>query len=404
MLDANTIDKINLAIEQFSTPFYLLDLDSIRAKIELFRNAWKNKFPNCIIAYSFKSNSLNEVIKIVKEYKLAAEVVSSTEMEWATLHGFKGSEIFFDGPVKKNNEIKNALDNGVNIQVDSFTELQNIIYLSNGRVPCVSLRLSSVIKNGEKQSRFGFTPSEFKEAIAYMNIHNIILSGIHIHIGSNINNPKEYALSILNTLTPILDIVLCHSKTNKDFWIDIGGGFSSNSYSNEVVKTDDTEYADLIYSTLHAIGLLDCKLIVEPGRRFVEDSGYLIASVVTQKKRNEKVSLVLDVGISDVRSIYSWHHPVSILPANSNTQLLDIWGCNCFESDILAEDVLGNPESNYVVLGNVGGYDIPSANSWIRPLPKILGFDKKGIRQLRREANSNELKNLEYFFDNVNEY
>ena len=101
-----------------------------------------------------------------------------------------------------------------------------------------------------------------------------------------------------------------------------------------------------------------------------------------------------------MRSLKSWHHTVRILgaPNEELTQLYTVFGANCFESDVLGSNVLGPSlvqQGDLVVISNVGGYDIPSANTWTRPLPAVVTLEEGQPRYARRRQSFIEMRSQE---------
>lgn len=108
----------------------------------------------------------------------------------------------------------------------------------------------------------------------------------------------------------------------------------------------------------------------------------------------------MDGGIHLVRSLRGWHHPVIFSPSSKNSDEVPVhtytvYGANCFESDILAEEI--KPVylvqlDDLFIIGATGGYDIPSANVWTRPAPAIYGIYHRKIVLLRHEQTIQEVR------------
>ncbi len=89
--------------------------------------------------------------------------------------------------------------------------------------------------------------------------------------------------------------------------------------------------------------------------------------------------VILDLGIRICSSIHSWYHPIfcinSYLESEENRKNYDLYGYNCFESDIIGKNYAVKRDfkiNDRIMIGSVGGYDIPSCKSWIRPFPPIF--------------------------------
>jgi diaminopimelate decarboxylase len=389
-----------LAAGLISTPFYLIDLDQIKSSFVQFECAWKSKFNRFKIAYSYKSNALKAITQQFCLMGSCAEVVSQAELEWALEDGFKASQIFFDGPLKKLEELEFALQQGVNIQLDSLEELNQLLFLFNKtqKSTQISIRLAANYRSSKK-SRFGFNLEDAFQAIRRLEQVGHCLSGLHIHLGSNLTEPHLF----YHTLSEYADVFkLLLSNKEKRIWLDIGGGFPAKSVNKQMVPIPLEDFAQQVlqFFTENVIDFEQVELITEPGRCLVEDHGYLITSVCNKKKREDHQLLIVDGGIHLIRSLSSWHHPIKVFKQNSSLKLnhpqpYQIFGSNCFESDIFVNQFEIDEDlgiGDLVAVGSAGGYDICSANAWTRPLPAILGILDGKLCMLRASQTNQDVR------------
>src|SRR5947209_10048794 len=170
-MNPNVIDNcIKLVVRQLAetevTPFYLFDLDGIRQRFIDIKKSWSKYFSKLHIAYSYKTNSLKAITRLLMAQGASAEVVTGSELQWACEDGFNTDNIFFDGPVKLEPELQLALKLGVRIQVDSLDELALItdICRTSEYRPKVSVRMAcDYFSKG--LSRFGLTSQEYRTAV-----------------------------------------------------------------------------------------------------------------------------------------------------------------------------------------------------------------------------------------------
>ena len=81
-----------------NTPYYLLHKELLDEGIEKLNQARKQYWPNSIVGYSFKTNSLPWVVSYMKKQGYYAEVVSEDEYHLAEYLGY--DQIIYNGPVK----------------------------------------------------------------------------------------------------------------------------------------------------------------------------------------------------------------------------------------------------------------------------------------------------------------
>jgi len=140
--------------------------------------------------------------------------------------------------------------------------------------------------------------------------------------------------------------------------------------------------------------------VIEPGRSLVEDFGFLVTRVVVRKTRDGEHLLIVDPGTNLVRSLPSWYHPVDFAEAERLEwgTPYHIYGALCFESDMFTSEITG-PEvvdiGTLVIVGEAGGYDIPSANVWIRPSPVIFGLQDGHVAMIRMPQSVEEMQQRE---------
>ena len=404
-MSGSTFEQITRGLRQKEEgPLYLLDFTGMENSVKSIKEAFSSEFPKTKIAYSFKTNGLKAVTQLMRSLGLAAEVVSGAELEWAIQDKFEPENIFFDGPIKTKSELIHAARIGVNIQVDSLEEIASLNDMLDNENSKLSLSARlSVPYNTKYNSRFGFTKKELKEARQLLQSKGCDFKGIHIHIGSNINSLPRYKDAFLSCI----DILREMWPTIK--WLDIGGGFPANSCIREEGEKllTYTDFAQCISKILkkNKLGMEGKDLIIEPGRCLVEDHGYLLAKVKVVKKRDERKIAITNAGLHLMKSMHSWYHPIRFLEkanASNRFSCYEVYGSNCFESDLLDEGLQGPEdlsEGDWLVIGSAGGYDMHNSNIWTRPSPPVFGyFGENSIIKLCEEQQNKDMRSIQLGF------
>ena len=91
------------------TPFLLVDLELVRAKIRRFRAA----MPEVRIHYAMKANPHPEILRVMIEEGVAFEVASAGELEVLLALGVPGHEIHYNNPIKPPDHLERAAREGV---------------------------------------------------------------------------------------------------------------------------------------------------------------------------------------------------------------------------------------------------------------------------------------------------
>jgi len=115
------------------------------------------------------------------------------------------------------------------------------------------------------------------------------LDALSVHIGSQIltDAPYKKTLNVMSKLIKELNLKLK--------FVDLGGGFGIN-YNGEGRPINLNKYSTLVYDFSKK---LKCKIIFEPGRSIVGDTGILLSKIQYIKKGAKKSFIILDTGMND---------------------------------------------------------------------------------------------------------
>ena len=213
------------------TPFYLYDLDNIRARAQHFRQCLASINPR--ICYAIKANSNLSVIKTLADLGYGADIVSGGELQRALAAGVSVHNIIFAGVGKTEPEIHAALR--ANIRQFNVESLQEINMLAqcavqHGVSVPVALRINpdvdagthAKITTGTVENKFGIHPSQ---ALALIRRRkdwpHINIKALAVHIGSQINSVTPYVTAIQR----VAELVKAVRNEGLDIReVDLGGG------------------------------------------------------------------------------------------------------------------------------------------------------------------------------------
>ena len=171
--------------EKYGSPFYIMDSDKYRFNLNSFLNAFRKRYEKVIAGYSLKTNYVPALCKIALDEGCFAEVVSEMEYELARKIGF--TNVIFNGPIKRPHILKEALEHGAIINLDSEYEVDFVCRykqqnpLQNVRVGMrININLTdengnSTIQCGLRFGRFGFPDN-----IVEKNLNRLCKAGIKI--------------------------------------------------------------------------------------------------------------------------------------------------------------------------------------------------------------------------------
>ena len=368
--------KAEYLAKKFDTPIYCYSYKKLKENINNFKNNFKLISP--LICFSVKSNSNLNLIKEIKKLNCGADVVSIGELMKAIKAGIKPKKIVFSGIGKTSNEISYAIRKKILlINAESKSEILEIekIAKSQKKNIDIGIRLNPntdantlrQISTGKKENKFGVSEKIFLELVEYCkNSKNLNLKCLSVHIGSQIVNHQPY-----QKMLKVIDKIIKKSKHKFEF-IDLGGGMGI-SYNNTIKKLNYKKYSSAIYkfNKFHK-----SKIIFEPGRSIIGNTGVLISKIIYIKKSEKKDFIILDSGMNDLMrpALYDAKH--QIIPVKKNNKIskkiYEFVGPICESTDkfLTSKKFQKLKEKELLIICDVGAYGMSlSSNYNIRPKP-----------------------------------
>lgn len=163
------------------------------------------------------------------------------------------------------------------------------------------------------------------------------------------------------------------------------------------------DYAEAISSALINSDFKPDKLpllILETGRALIDDAGFLLGSVISNKRLADgKRTTIIDVGVNLLFTSFWYDHKVS--PAQEVTQYNEdtvVYGPLCMNIDVIRDNAslpLLN-KGDHIVIHSVGAYNMTQWMQFINMRPNIVLIDKESKTHLIREKESlSTIMNLE---------
>ena len=393
-------------LKEHGSPLYLISEDTIRKTTRDLYQAFSVRYPRVQLSWSYKTNYLDAVCRIFHQEGSWAEVVSWFEYEKALNNGVDPKKIIFNGPGKSEQELEKAITGGSLIHIDHFDELYLIIKLSR-RLPekaKVAIRVNMDTGIYPHWERFGFNyeNGEAWNAInRIMNSEGLELVGLHTHIGTYIMSASAYAVAA----GKLADLAV---RTDRKFnhkvkYIDMGGGFAtSNTLKGAYLPGSDTcptfdDYAEAITGALLSSELRPEELpllILETGRALIDDAGYLLGTVIANKRMaSGRRGMIIDIGINHLFTSFWYEHTILPgIPVTSNSEDTQICGPLCMNIDIIRQAIrfpLRQP-GDPVVIERIGAYNMTQWLQFINYRPRILLAGINGKTDIVRERETLE--------------
>ena len=390
--------KIQNIAYKFGTPVYCYSFSQLKQNIINFKRSFQSFSP--IICFSIKSNSNVNLLREIGKLGLGADVVSMGELMLAVKAGIKPKKIVFSGVGKTSNEISYAIDRKILlINAESISEIKEIerIAKSKKRKVKIGIRLNpntdantlNQISTGKKDDKFGVNKKSFIKVIEYCkDSKNLELECLSVHIGSQILDyrPYEKMLKVINNII---------KKVNFKFrYIDLGGGMGI-PYNKNSKKLNYTKYNHIIKKFLKKN---KSKIIFEPGRSIIGNTGTLISKIIYIKNSEKKCFIILDAGMNDLMrpALYGANHRIlpSIKKSKISKKTYEFVGPICESTDKFSTLTKFQElkEKDIIAICDTGAYGMSlSSNYNIRPKPIELLIKKSKIKVIRKRQKYKDL-------------
>jgi diaminopimelate decarboxylase len=396
-------------IENFGSPVFAISETTIRRTYKDAYRAFSSRYPKVQFAWSYKTNYLNAVCKIFHSEGSWAEVVSGFEYDKAIANGVPGEKIIFNGPYKTTPDLIKSIDNGSLIHIDHFDELYEIIDLAktSKKRPRVAIRVNMDTGIYPQWDRFGFN---YENGEAWDALNRIMLCkemdlvGIHSHIGTYMMTTSAYSIAATKLADLMIGLERKHKHTIK--YIDMGGGFASkNTLRGAFYPGTDTtpSFDDFAEAITSAIMKSEIKpenlplLILETGRALIDEAGYLMGSVVANKRLADgRRATIIDSGVNIMFTAFWYEHDVRPAQQTSEqTEDTTIYGPLCMNIDVVRSSVMFPllKKGDHYVIKRVGAYNNTQWMQFITLRPNVILIDTKGKAHIIKKAESLETIN-----------
>ncbi|HJN84005.1 MAG TPA: diaminopimelate decarboxylase [Candidatus Pelagibacter bacterium] len=384
--------------KKFKTPLYCYSYLKIKNNINNYKNNFKKINP--LICFSVKSNSNIKILKEIKNLGLGADVVSKGEMMKSLKAGIKAKKIVFSGVGKTYSELEYAINKNILlINVESKNELliiEKIAKLKKKKVdigirlnPNTSSKTLKQISTGKEGDKFGVNENEFINLVKYSKMSKFLeLKCLSVHIGSQILSHKPYA-----KMLKVIDKVI--NKTGYRFkFIDLGGGIGISYEKN------NKNFNFKVFNNLINIFLKkhNSKIIFEPGRSIIGNSGILISKIIYIKKNKNKNFIILDTAMNDFmrKALYGANH--QIIPSIKNRRILhkkiEFVGPICESTDkfLTLNKFQLLKEQDLIIICDVGAYGMSLASNYnVRPFPAEILVKNSRVQIIRSRQKLSDL-------------
>lgn len=387
-LHASGVD-INTIVEEEGTPLFIYDAETIKDRYNYLRSNLPKEID---IFYAMKANSNIAIIKQLVSLGAGVEVASEGELYSCQKVGVAPENIIFAGPAKTDEDISMAIEMGIYaLNAESLGEIKRInrIAAEKNRVMDVELRINPefeiagvAVSLGGGSKKFGIDSEQVDSVIEEVkHMKNVRLQGIHLFAGTGINNAEGFFSNFENCINIARDLNERHFKVLS---VDIGGGIGI-PYSDEDEELNIEGVSQRISKMIEDNPFIKengTRIIAEPGRYLVGQSGIYITKVIDRKTSRGRKYLLVDGGAQHLLrpALLEQTQPtfnISRLQSDEGAkqQKFDVGGSLCTSIDFLGKDI-ELPEDS--LPGDYIGVFCSGAYGYNESMPFFLSHDIAG--------------------------
>ncbi len=385
--------------QEVGTPTYVYSRATLLGHFRRLRDAFAAVSPQ--IRYAVKANANLALLRALAEEGAGFDVVSRGEIFRVLRAGGDAGKIDFAGVGKRRDEIEYALEVGIdtfNVESEPELDLIDAVARSRGEVARIALRVNpdvdpkthTYIATGKKETKFGLDIERTRRLAGTLGgLGGVRLSGLHVHIGSQITTVEPYVEMVTRLLALAAELKGSHPALDT---VNIGGGFGIHYREGEAREM--REFAEPLVPMLLASGF---KVHMEPGRLLVGNAGVLLTRLLFVKEGGEKRFLICDAAMNDLirPSLYGAYHRIEPVEARPGPETAaDVVGPVCESGDFLAKDRAMPPmrAGDLLCVRSAGAYGfVMSSNYNARPRAAEVVVDGERFGIARRRESEEDL-------------
>jgi diaminopimelate decarboxylase len=390
----------------YGTPLYVLDEATLRSACRAYRDALTSHYPGpSLPLYASKANSSLAITALVASEGLGLDAVSAGELLTALQGGMPPERIVLHGNNKSREELGLAIEYGVTIVVDNWSDIELLAQLVSGRpahvrlllrfTPGIECHTHEYIRTGHLDSKFGVDPAQLEVVLRHLSgCEWAHLDGLHAHIGSQIFELEPHR-DLAGVMADAL--ALARSLGHPCGDLNVGGGLGIRYVESDNPPTIQRwvqVVAEAVAEACQQRGLALPRLLCEPGRSLVASGGVTLYTVGSRKDiPGLRTYIAVDGGMSDNPRPITYQSRYTALlvdrPKAEPGVPVTVAGKHCESGDVLLKDIAlpacGNGE--ILAVFATGAYNASMSSNYNRiPRPAaVLVHDGLSDLVQRRE-------------------
>jgi len=391
--------ELTAIAKEFGTPVYVYHAEKIKEQYQKLLHAFNST--DVKFFYACKALTNVNILRYIKSIGANVDCSSINEVKLALYAGFPPGNILYTSNGIDFNEIVEAKNLNVNINIDSLSNLEKF-GKNFGHAYPLGIRLrpnimaggNIKISTGHDKSKFGIPVDQVDRVIAVIEKYNLCIQGLHIHTGSDIDDADVFVKGI----EVLFDIIPRFTQLK---FVDLGGGFKI-PYRERDKETDINKLAKKVaeaFANHPNPGNKHLQVWFEPGKFLVSDAGYLITQVSVLKETSATVFASVNSGFNHLirPMFYNAYHRIENISNKEGVKKHYTVVGNICETDTFAWDREINEirEGDYLVFYNAGAYGFEMSsnfNSRFKPA-EVMVKDGKAALIRKRDSFEDLLRN-----------
>ena len=409
-------EGVNLASlrEAWGSPLHVVLAERLRWNVAEFLAVNEQGRTRGEIYYSYKSNPVPGVLRIIHDLGIGAEVISEYELWLALKLGVPPDRIVFNGPAKSVAAVREAVARDIQLlNVNHREEIAVVASVARelGKRPRIGVRAAT---SAGWMGQFGLSISSGDAFAALKEVHEsavLDLTAIHSHVGGMVRT-KEQVNGYVGEVLALADRVRDELGVELAV-LDFGGSLATPTVKEigkldrrlatafqaalpEPVPEDTLSIRECVRCVVeqveahYATKARPCpRVFFEPGRALTGNTQLLITSVLSLKAGDPKPGwAIIDAGINLAESVRSEFH--QFFPATRmhepRSHRYRLAGPICSPGDVLSWSAClpALAAGDALAIMDAGAYFVPFATSFSFPQPAIVMLDRADVRLLRR--------------------
>ncbi len=392
-------NQLTAIADEFGTPVYIYHAEKIAEQYQKLKEAFSQQ--DVVIFYACKALTNVSILRYIKSIGANVDCSSINEVKLALHAGFPPEKVLYTSNGIAFEEIEEAKNLGVHINIDSLSNLEKFGKKFGHSYP-VGIRLrpnilaggNLKISTGHDKSKFGIPVDQLQMVLNCVDENNLFIRGLHIHTGSEIKEVDVFVKGI----EKLFEII---PHFNELEFIDLGGGFKV-PYKEGDTETDINLLAQKVkdaFASHPNPGYKPLQIWFEPGKFLVSSAGYFVTKVNVLKESGSTIFAGVNSGFNHlIRPMFydSYHLIENISNPAGPEKAYTVVGNIC-ETDTFATDRKINEikEGDYLVFYNAGAYGFEMSsnfNSRLKPA-EVMVKDGKAMLVRKRETFEDLLRN-----------